>query len=280
MGRTKVLIPQKSLKYLYLKKYKSAAYISRLYNCTAMTVRARLKEFGIPLHSFAASRMHYKKYDFSGDLIEKAYLIGFRLGDLNVYQKSKISESIVARCNTTQIVQIRLIKKLFSKYGRVTISHGVYSTNVNCYLNMSFKFLLSNIKDVPVWIKQDKKVGMAFIAGYTDAEGNFLLNQAKARFKIDSYDKEIILWIASFLEKRGIRTKAWCIARSGALRRGGYKLNNDLWRININEAFSLLRFIQYIKIFTKHKTRLKHMIICEKNIMERIKRKSIKYVTN
>lgn len=245
-----------------------------------MTILNRLNEYEIPKRSPSEARMRYKKFNFSGDKLEKAYMLGFRLGDLNVYQTSNKSELTIARCNTTQAVQVRLMKRLFSKYGKVTVSIGKYSTNVNCYLNNTFKFLLPKHRGIPKWIIMDESTCNAFIAGYTDAEGNFLLNQSRARFKIDAYDTEILHGIAGWLSERGIRAKLRRIYKLGDLRIDGLKFNADLWRLNVNEAASLLRFIQRIKPFIKHQTRLKHIYLCEKNILFRLSNGTIKYETN
>lgn len=241
-----------------------------------MTIGNRLREFNIPIRSNSAAKMRYPKFDFSGDIIEKAYMLGFRLGDLNVYQTSKNSELIVARCNTTQVVQIRLMEKLFSRYGKVTISRGQYSTNVNCFLNRSFIFLLPKYERVPAWIDGDKTTSAAFIAGYTDAEGNFILNQYRARFKIDSYDVGILNWIANWLNNKDINFKLRRIGKTGDLRSNGTRFKHDIWRLNVNEAISLMRFITMIKPFSKHDTRLLHMEVCETNIKQRIANKTIK----
>lgn len=273
----KVNIQREELEKLYWNQQMSTFKIGKLYYCSHSTIRNRILELGIPIKSSSIARMRYRKSDFSGDLVEKAYMIGFRLGDLNVYQVNIHSELIVARCNTTHKVQIDLIRDLFSKYGKVTISPGAYSTNINCYLNKTFDFLIPKYNQIPNWLVQSKLTAIAFIAGYTDAEGNFILNQTRARFKIDSYDLEILTWISDWLQKQGVRVKFRCISKKGDLRTNGTRFNNDLWRINVNEAFSLLRFIRYIKPFTKHKTRLRDMIICERNIKKRIKNRSIKY---
>lgn len=253
--------------------------IAKIYGCDAVTIRTRMREYSISKRSNSEARMRYRKFDFSGDLIEKAYMIGFRLGDLNVYQTSKKSDLIIARCNTTQIVQIKLIEKMFSKYGKVTISQGLFSTSVHCSLNRSFDFLIPKNQEVPIWVGKDLNTIAAFIAGYTDAEGNFILNQGRARFKIDSYDIKILTWIATKLKNQDMLVKLRCIGKKGQFFTANYKFNNDLWRVNINEAISLLRFIKYIKPFIKHKTRLQHMLVCERNIEQRIKKGSVKYAT-
>lgn len=277
MSRIKIQIPRDKLEFLYLREFKSLPAIGRIYNCSWMTVQARLKEFNISLRSPSASHMRYRKFDFSEDLIEKAYLLGFRLGDLNAYTTNKNSELIVVRCNTTQDVQIELIEKIFSKYGRVTASIGKHSTNVNCFLNKTFDFLLPKYKIMPTWLKKSNDITASFIAGYTDAEGNFILNQRKARFKIDSYDKEILSFIFEWLKKNKINAKFRLIASKGLVREDGSKFNSDLWRLNINNALSLLNFIKILKPFIKHETRSKHMKICEENILERTVKGNIKY---
>lgn len=276
MANHKFLISRDTLVEFYWNQFLSPGRIAAILQCSSGTVKARMRELGVPLRAGSEARFRYKKFDFSGNLIEKAYLIGFRLGDLNVYQRSTKSSLIIARCNTTQGVQIDLIKKLFSKYGKVTISPGVYSTNVNCYLNMTFNFLLPKSIEVPKWIENDVYAA-AFIAGYVDAEGNFILNQNRARFKLDSYDLGILTWITKWLNKKHILVKFRCIARKGDPRGNNVQFNWDLWRININEAISLLKFIEYIKPFIKHTTRLKDSVTCEQNIQERIKNKTVKY---
>lgn len=77
-------IPKDILTRLYWRKQLSTLEIAELFNCNKETIRKRLMEFDIVRKSASIARMRYKKYNFSGDLIEKAYLIGFRLGDLNV----------------------------------------------------------------------------------------------------------------------------------------------------------------------------------------------------
>lgn len=277
MGRAKIQIPKDILERLYWKDYLSPLKIAKLYECDAVTVRTRMREYGLPKRSASEARMRYKKFNFSGDLVEKAYMIGFRIGDLNIYQTNSLSELIVARCNTTQDVQINLINSIFSQYGQVTISRGKYGVNVNCFLNKSFRFLIPKYREVPSWINLEDQLCAAFIAGYSDAEGNFIINQTRARLKIDSYDADILKWITNKLIKWGILTKLRCIAKIGSLAADGSRYKQDLWRVNINQAISLLNFINHIKPFAKHGNRIRQMNICEMNIKQRIKKGSIKY---
>lgn len=270
MARVKIKIPRQVLKHLYWKEHQSPIKIAKLYSCTPVTVRTRMRELGIQKRTFSDARMQHRKFDFSGDKVEMAYLIGFRLGDLNVYRTSENSELIVARCNTTHIVQVELITKLFSQYGKVTISKGKISINIHCLLNKTFEFLLPKNTNIPFWIDDNINMSLAFIAGYTDAEGSFFLNQTRARFAISSYDYFILQWIAQWLQLKNIKVTLRCIAQKGTFRYDGRIFNKDLWRLNINEAFSLLQFIESIKPFIKHKIRFQDMLQCEQNIERRI----------
>lgn len=266
----KISINKNLLEQYYWKEHKSTYVIGKIFNCNPVTISNRLREFGIVKRSNSDARMKYRKFDFSGNLTEKAYMIGFRLGDLNVYQTNKNSELIVVRCHTTQNTQLDLIKNLFVKYGKVTVSNSIHGININCYLNQSFRFLLPKLKNVPAWILDNKKYVASFIAGYTDAEGNFILNQNRARFKIDSYDYEILQWMNDQLESLGMRTKLRLISKQNEMSFQGYKWRADLWRLNINEAESLIHFILLLKPFIKHQKRYNDMLLCEKNINMRI----------
>ena len=266
MSRRKIIIEKGTLIRLYTNEYKSLTSIAKLYKCARMTIHARMKELGIPLRSPSMARMKYRKVDFSGDIVEKAYLIGFRLGDLNIYQTSNRSDLLVARCNTTNLAQIKLMEKLFSKHGTVKVSQGKYSSNINCYLNRSFLFLLTNKKKVPLWIEKDERTILGFMAGYIDAEGTFQINQGRGRFAIASYDKDILYWIHNQLKKFNILSIYKKITNKGTKSIGNYFLKKDVWRININETLSLLSFINLIKLYLRHEKRISDIELVLNNL--------------
>src|SRR6266566_3878834 len=106
MGRNKIAIDKKFLNDLYHERSLSTYKIGTMLNCSWSTVANRLKEYKIPLKNSSVARIRYKRNDFSGNLSEKGYMIGFRMGDLNIYSPTAKSETIVARCHTTQEEQI------------------------------------------------------------------------------------------------------------------------------------------------------------------------------
>lgn len=271
----KIIISKQKLYRLYWQEHKSSIEIAKIYSCHSMTIRNRIRELDIPKRSASDARMRYPKQDFSGNILEKAYVLGFRLGDLNVYQTSSRSDLIIVRCHTSQSVQVDLMKVLFSTYGRITVSDSIYGYNINCYLNKTFAFLLPKHRKIPKWITEVEGAPWSFIAGYVDAEGYFGLNQFKARFKIDSYDIYILQGIVYILQKWSIDVKFRQIATQGQPQYSAGIFHKDLWRLDINEARSLLSFIQRVSPYIKHKKRKTDMIKCQNNIQDRIKRGTI-----
>lgn len=275
----KIAIDKEGLLKLYQKEKKSCNEIASIYNCTPSAIRYKLIRCGIERRSLSQARNKYPKNNFSGDLVEKSYLIGFRIGDLRVFQTTAKAETVVATCHTTCDPQVLLVRELFEKYGKVTISCHPRNRSfyINCYLNRSFSFLLPKKDYIEEWILRKNNYFKAFVAGYIDAEGNFILNQGRARFKIDSYEKKILGQIKQKLGSFGLNVKLRLIYHSGQeVNPGsGYKLKKDLWRLNINEGRSLLRFISFLEPHLKHYKRVQDMKECKSNIEKRIKKGTI-----
>jgi len=270
----KITIPKNELVRLYYKQKKSKYEIGKIYNCSFKTVLNRMREFGMKPLSRSIMQSTYEKKDFSGNKEEKAYMIGFRLGDLNVYQTVSHSDVIVVRCHTTREEQLDMIKKLFKQYGKVTIGgkNKKNSKYINCFLNKSFSFLLPNEDKIENWIIDDSGCLSNFVAGYIDAEGNIGVYDGRARFKVDSYDKNIIFWLYKWLRKNDILCpKPQLIGKKGRFygKNNKYKFNKDLWRVRVSTMNSLNKLFQILRPLLKHKKRLKDLNKCLKNINKR-----------
>lgn len=277
MSRRKIVIPKKELEVLYYKEKKSKYKIGDIYNCSFKTVLNRMREFGMEPLSRSIIQSKYEKKIFSGNNEEKAYIIGFRLGDLNVYKTTKRSEVIIVRCHTTNMDQVEIMKALFCKYGQVSIAENKKNKSycINCFLNDSFSFLLPKIDGVDAWISKDNNYSISFAAGYIDAEANIGVYDGRARFKIDSYDKNIILWFYGWFLKNGIKCPEparIAVKNQVYNQKFGYKYNKDLWRVRVSEKGSLIILLNLIKGYLKHKKRLRNLNECLQNIYDRSKK--------
>ena len=199
-------------------------------------------------------------------------MIGFRLGDLNVKSNGGNS-TVYLKSSTTKKDQYELIKTVFGKYGHFKVSLRPNFYSVWCNLDSSFSFLVPKKDYIEEWILNNEKYFFAFLAGYSDAEANINISQGRARFRIRSYDKNILFQIYNKLNSFGINTKMGLTARKGSYPKKKY--NQDCWGVSVNSKENLLRLFERIKGYIKHKKRLNDLIIAEKNILERNKNSKI-----
>ncbi|MEK7278247.1 MAG: hypothetical protein AAB427_12935, partial [Chloroflexota bacterium] len=218
---------------LYVVEDLDTTDIGRRYGVVGDTVRKHLEECGIARRDKSAAAIQYPRYDFSGDLREQAYLIGFRLGDLWVKPTNdgSFSTTITVTCTTTREEQIDLFCELFAQYGHVSVTPGRDGNHVAaCHLNRSFDFLVPKQDCIPSWILEDLELFVPFLAGYTDAEGCFNVPaDGYALFRLQSYDVIILRQIHGVLtDQLEIECPPPRLAiPKGYRTSGGYRLNND-----------------------------------------------------
>ena len=262
-------INREELKKLYWDEGLSCSEIAKKLGYNKITIFNKLKKLGIKTRSLSLANTIYSKKKFLGDNQLKAYMIGFRLGDLNVRGVNNNSV-IFIKSSTTKQEQSDLIRRIYGKYGHCKINFNGLFYHIYCNLDSSFSFLLPKEDKIENWILDNDEYFFAFLGGYTDAEGNFGVYQNMARFRLGTYDKHILTQIKDRLNKLEIKTRF-----NLEMKALVGKNNQNFYRISINEKKSLLNFIKKIKPFINHKKRFNDMVICEKNILERNKKYEI-----
>lgn len=268
----RVRITKNQLKHLYIKKKFSLSKIASLYKCCPTVILNKMRKYGISRRNISETSTRHLKKNFDGNQAMKAYMIGFRIGDLGVRKNFNLMN---IGCGTTKPEQIQLIKNLFSSYGPVWISkkNRKGAVHVDCSLNSSFRFLLSKHKSIPKWVLRNKKNFFSFLAGYTDAEGNIGISQGRAKFRIRSYDKEILRDIDEKLHRLDIKSVFRLDRKAGTDREGVFQ-RKDSFELTINERASLLKLFKNLKILLKHKKRKRDLINAFKNVILRLKNRS------
>lgn len=278
LGLTRpIRISKEKLKYLYHTRGLSLAKIAKILHCSEGGLERKMKNFGIKTRPISNRACKYKKKDFNGSLEEKAYMIGFRIGDLNVYKTKNI---IVVRCSTTRRAQASLIKNLFSAYGGVSIAKAERGTlEIYVFLNNSFNFLLSNEDRVPNWIVKNGKYFLAFFAGYADAEGSLHLRNTPNRraksaavFELQSYDRNIIEQIRDKLGEFNISSPCLYLSSPKGTPCGKnkkYFSNGDAWCLTISKKISLWRLIYFWERYSRHRGKHKAIDKTRKNLILR-----------
>lgn len=270
-----IKLNKKNFEYLYYDRNLSLSKIAKIAHCSESGLERRFKKYGLKSRGTKNRVCKYKKYDFSGDPIEKAYMIGFRLGDLNVI---KHVSTIQVRCSTTIFAQTRLIRTMFSKYTTPHIWKAKRgTTEIACSVNNSFGFLIPKSDEVPNWILKHSKTFWSFFAGYADAEGSLSILKNKSKqikqrinFDISSYDKHILSTIREKLEKFQIKSYFRLKSPKGTrVGKTNYFSSGDAWNLAVSTKQSLWDLIQYWKIYSKHGNKLRRIKFAESNLTKR-----------
>lgn len=259
-----------ALHALYVDQQLTFVEIAEQYQCSATVIHRRLKDCNIKARSTGGALYEYPKKDFSGSPLEKAYLIGFRLGDLHVEQGPN---AIRVRCTSTHQTQIDLIQELFIEYGGVWISKPRVrrGTGITAHLNHSFDFLLWHEDEIEEWILKDDELFSAFLAGYVDAEGSFIVSGRRAYFKVDSGDKGILRQAWERLSAMGIEFPMPKLVRPAGTWIKQFQLasQRDLWRLTSERKETLLQFCNILTPYLKHRKRIQDMDAVKLNVTNR-----------
>lgn len=265
--KTIPIVPKGELGVLYHKNKLYQRQIAKLYHCNQATISNRMRFFKILSRTKSEISSKYPRYDFSRDLIEKAYIIGFRIGDLHV-RKHRLLISVST--TTTRFEQIALFKNLFEKYGHVNIrphrsklvKGAGYSVGV--LLNKSFDFLLPKEENIPSWILKEEKLFMSFFAGYIDAEGCLSIckkkkNQISLAIIVRTYEKTLLEQVWKKLDFLGIL----CPRVRLSLKRGLQNNKKDFWVLGIYRKKQLIKLLEMLSPHISHeakKSKLKSMV--------------------
>lgn len=238
--------------------------IGKIYKMTPSGIMKRMKKFNITLREPWITNTGLKK-PFTGTLVEKAYLIGFRLGDLGVRKSSNKTQMVKVGSNTTKKEQVELIDKLFKRYSKVWVGkpNNIGVVSISTILHPSFLFLLPKTDNIENWIRTNNKLMAVFVAGYIDAEGSFGIYNGRAKFRIGSYDKKILKQISTWLRKIKIKSVLKLESKKKISQ------NKDFWRITVNEAKSLVKLYEIVFPSLKHSKRISDFIKVVKNINSR-----------
>ncbi len=265
----RVAIEKEDLYNDYFNKKLSLEKISKKYNCCAVTVLDKMKKFSLKRRTISETSTKYPKKDFDGNDNLKAYMVGFRTGDLRV---RKVNNLLDIGCGTTKDAQIELIKSIFENYGPVFLTKKDKrgAMHVDCSLNQTFSFLLPKHNKIPSWILNKKSSFLNFLAGYTDAEGNICISNGRAKFRIRTYDRKILWQINKKLISFSIGS-LFKLDRKAGMRKNGVLQNKDCWGITVNDRLSLYKILSLLKPLLKHGKRINDLKAALINVKKRLK---------
>ncbi|MBI3841075.1 MAG: hypothetical protein HY297_03855, partial [Thaumarchaeota archaeon] len=151
-----------------------------------VSVWNHLRKKGVKLRDKVEAQIEavtkHQKTSFHGNLIEKAYIIGLRVGDLNAVRHGR---AIRARVSTTHPAMMELFTGIFADYGYVhkypkKTPLTEWEWSLECDLDSSFEFLLDPAAEFR-WIFESGAFFIAFLAGFFDADGSVYYHRKRAR---------------------------------------------------------------------------------------------------
>lgn len=166
--------------------------------------------------------MQHLRRGFSGNGIEKAYLLGLRAGDINAWRKT--ANTIEVRVSTTRPAMAKPFSDSFEKYGQIMADAGRaylpgrYRWQIRVHLDNTFRFLVSKTSDLPA-----ERIGFyAFLGGYSDAECSwsvyFSEGRVKVMWSIESRDLLLLPRITDRLRSEGFHPLYYVYKKRGNQR--------------------------------------------------------------
>ena len=159
----------------------------------AVTIFNHLRRRGIKLREKVEAQIKavtkYRRSPFAGDAFDRAYLLGFVLGDCAVVRHGR---AVRVRTATTHPAMAELFDDLFGRYGCVKkyprasrLTGFEWSLEVD--LDDSFEFLLDAKISPPPKPPEGNGEFLSYLAGFFDAEGGAYLHRTAAGFFFELY---------------------------------------------------------------------------------------------
>lgn len=256
-------ITKEVLKKLYLDRKISMPKIGKILNTNYDTIWRKIRKYGIKVRSMSEAKMKYPKLPFSGDLKEKAYMLGLRTGDIHANRDYK---QITAVTGTTHPAQLQMFKKVFDRYSFVNyfivkLKDGRKAWRIYCRLDNSFSFILNKPFKIPKWILDNKNYFYAFFAGYSDCEACWNIymqkdsKKARARFQITSGDKIILKQIKQKLQNLKFKP-ILRLAQKKGYHGGLGRYNKDMYCLNLHYQKDIVKIANILIRFSLHQEKI------------------------
>jgi len=265
--RLHVKITPEVLGTLYWGKKMTISQIANALGVSAWTVHQRMIKFNIPRQKVGEACLKQQKLPFSGAPTEMSYLLGLRAGDLAAKWKGK---RVRVEVCTSHRAMIELFKNLFGRYANVGMCPEykkyaqTFAWRVFVDLDASFSFLIKKPEFIDSRILSSKDLFLAFLAGYTDAEGSIIVSPNCGRivfyFRICSEDFGLLRDIHKKLCEMGYRPRL-AIDKKKGTDSGFSKLKTDYWRLELCRKEEVIWLMQRLPVKHSEKIRKKDLVL-------------------
>lgn len=249
------MTPEELSKLYWIEK-KSTRQIAKQHRLSKSTVQYWMKKYKIPRRTASEAQIRYPRRTFSGNESEKAYMLGLCAGDISVYKRYR---TIRACTTTSHPAMISLFRNVYEKYGHFytnsskgTVGYGWY---LQCDLNESFNFLIKKPSRIP----KENELFYAFLAGYSDAEGSWIVtknrNAVSFEFRIETGNLEILRQIKEKLEEDGYHPFLKQTGRKGD-QRGALIAHENLYELSLRRRKEVASLAKKILLYSRHEEKV------------------------
>ena len=199
----------------------------------------------------AVARSKHERRAFDGTVEDRAYMTGFKNGDLTAWQVS--GTAVMVTSSTTHRAFADLFQQLFERYGHVyqypMFEEGKgYKWKLGVRLNNSFRFLLKTSVEAAQEFAKDRSAFLSWLAGMIDSDGNIhtSASQGHPRVKLGIYNSNVSLLETIISESRRIQYSfdgPYLLKEKGTVTPFGIIYTKDLWHIDIQQTHQALQLL-------------------------------------
>ena len=235
----------------------------------SVTVFAHLKKRGVQLRDKVDAQIEavtkHPRNPFSGDADERAYLVGFRVGDLDVVRHGR---AVRVRTGTTHPKMAELFQQLFGRYGYVHAYARLakwtgFEWNLEADLDGTFEFLLLGKSGVPPEFAAKPHLFYSFLAGFFDAEGSIYPHRKKwgtsFEIHISNVNFQLLTSIFRCLQRMNYDPKLEL--QNQQPERLGYHQLGTIWRIRLWRHKEVARFLMELPLKHGERTAKKELAL-------------------
>jgi len=215
-----------------------------------VTVFNHLRKRGLQLRDKVEAQIKavsiHPRTPFSGDPLEKAYLLGFARGDLWITTHGR---AVRAKAGSTHPAFVQLFRELFGHYGPIYLYPKQakltrYEWSMDADLHESFRFLLDRDRETFQQLMSDAPCFLSYLAGFFDAEGSIYYHRkgpgGAFELSITNMDFELLQALSRQLQRFDYASKISISKRTQPVEIQGA---DHIWRIFIwrhNDVSALL----------------------------------------
>lgn len=258
---------RKRLSLLQISRIVGKSYTKIWGICRALEIRTR--SVAEADQNSAELRSKHRRTSFGGTKEEKAYMLGFRNGDLTAWQAS--GTAVMVTSTTTHRAFASLFRELFEKYGHIYQypmheKDKGYKWKVAVRLDNSFKFLVKTPMETIQWAASNERLFVNWLAGMIDSDGYIHIsgNYAYTRVRLVLYNtNELLLHaIRRILDGLGYHSNGpYRKSEKGKTTPHGITYTKDMWVLALQRTKEAQKLLEYLPLRHSEKVERKMLAL-------------------